>query len=477
MMAKRKEKPEQKTPQEGKVVTLETTPSKEDSNQQPIKRNQGGLDEEKTKHLLKEFELSGLDRESFDLLAHCNDRTSYYGKKGSDLRRQTSRRWTKIKEKDINKYIECLENFGLTPSVATLVELSLSDRKTQPAKMTKKKVFSDDSSSSGSSCSSVRSSTNSTISSDRSRRTGSKSKCSSSSRASKKLQKKLAKQQKEKPVHRTPSRTPSRTSSLSPYYQKGLFSPPIEGLEGLSLDPMHGPSEINLRPSKDFLIPTRGNCWGLLFVSEQKGTKTNPNLLGVDLERPEHNREFDISLVDGMVRNSFERKGLHIRAAVHPFDHGHFSATIPRAENFPPQFARRLILIKGPTNPMWLTRTAEYNEDIGCSATLATHQAHDKDRTKSEPREFQYWLAVCPPEIQLDNQIFSCHETHVKKTNNPMILGKNAKNNKANKELEGMAIYFEIALQGGREIGEMEEDEEYVEMFERKKKNAKSNKK
>ena len=58
-----------------------------------------------------------------------------------------------------------------------------------------------------------------------------------------------------------------------------------------------------------------------------------------------------------------------------------------------------------------------------------------------------------------------------------MILGKNAKINKANKELEGMAIYFEIALQGGREIGEMEEDEEYAEMFERKKKNAKSNKK
>ena len=40
-----------------------------------------------------------------------------------------------------------------------------------------------------------------------------------------------------------------------------------------------------------------------------------------------------------------------------------------------------------------------------------------------------------------------------------------------------MTIFFEIALQGGRKIGEMEEDEEYVEMFERKKKNAKSNKK
>jgi hypothetical protein len=47
----------------------------------------GGLSDYLTKNLLRDLELSGETRESFDLLEFCNNNSDIYGPKGSLLRR------------------------------------------------------------------------------------------------------------------------------------------------------------------------------------------------------------------------------------------------------------------------------------------------------------------------------------------------------------------------------------------------------
>jgi hypothetical protein len=240
----------------------------------------------------------------------------------------------------------------------------------------------------------------------------------------------------------------------SPYKPRAIFG----GWGGAVPSPKQMEKQIAYVPSDEFLIPSQDNCWGLSFIRPSRGTRVAPILQQVDLKMPERNGIFDITVVENMERDEFERTGVHIRLSIDDNDQGKWSARMPRSAEYPPEFKGRVVIIQGPSISFWLSMTGVYHELLNCPATKKAHEHHDKLRGDDEARKDLYHALVFPPGVFLDNQILSSHEKKLKQNINLLDLTKTDPKNDAGADIEGMTIYWEISFAGGREIGEQKKE-------------------
>lgn len=70
--------------------------------------------------------------------------------------------------------------------------------------------------------------------------------------------------------------------------------------------------------------------------------------------------------------------------------------------------------------------------------------------SKNLERTFCYWLLIFPPDIKLDNQIFSGNAAEIKIEPNPTVLKSDDELNTLKKDIRMMMVYWRIAEVGGR---------------------------
>jgi hypothetical protein len=186
------------------------------------------------------------------------------------------------------------------------------------------------------------------------------------------------------------------------------------------------------------------------------GRKEFPYIIDVDPTHPEQNHIFDIECCS-TVHNAHEYLAYHIRAAIPCPDYNLWEATIPKM--LPRKlcgYAKRAMLVKGPSQPSWLRDVKRYHTKLGkhkksCPETERKHTNTSLEIAKNPERAHSYWLLLWPAGVVLDNQIFSNHPTEVEKGVVPMEVDKNG--NEFKKVLFGMAIYWRITEKyGGTQV-------------------------
>ena len=322
-----------------------------------LKSPPGGLSEYTTKTLLLAFEASGETRDTFDLLGFCGANDDIYGSKGSVLRKQVQQRWSKIKRRDLDSYILLLEKFSIHPGPTTKLLVA--------AKMNSENDEESSNASEGSASlnTSITSHTTRTSEAEDETLTANKKK---SCRGHHGDQKKKTIPASD--LFSSPSRTSTRTSSRNkgrgskappaapktvavaqPPVPFSVFPPPNVQRQHVfgETSPLIGQFENTRDPSTS--VPTS-------WMVNQNGLLENPWILEVNIQRAEANRDFDIEHVQGIDQDDiYVRNGFHIRRMVAADDHDDWTATIPT--NYEPQYAKRIIMVKGPSRDYWLRIT------------------------------------------------------------------------------------------------------------------------
>jgi hypothetical protein len=188
------------------------------------------------------------------------------------------------------------------------------------------------------------------------------------------------------------------------------------------------------------------------WTVNQNGLLENPWILEVNIQRAEANRDFDIEHVQNIDQDdTYVRNGFHIRRMVAAEDHDDWTATIPT--NYEPQYAKRIILVKGPSRDYWQRCTHKYHQDghVRCEATKKAHSATEIAIEEDPGRQWTYYLLVFPPSIQLYNLIFSRDEEVVPLGRNPMK--SKAADNHFKKDMRAMVLFWKIAIKGGKKVG------------------------
>jgi hypothetical protein len=142
------------------------------------------------------------------------------------------------------------------------------------------------------------------------------------------------------------------------------------------------------------------------WVQPPQGTVDDPYRINVDLLRPEKNREFDIAYIPMKTVKGYARNVVHIRVDSAPGDHQLWEMTVPHG-------ALRQLLIRGPSRSLHYSDEEKFHRKKNCSVTYGIHAMVADDIERSPGRKFSYWLLQFPPEIILDNGVFSDDQIEV----------------------------------------------------------------
>jgi hypothetical protein len=177
------------------------------------------------------------------------------------------------------------------------------------------------------------------------------------------------------------------------------------------------------------------------------GTKEHPYILCINVNHPEHNREFNIERVSNIEHNSYTRNGFYIRLPVAPVDFDQWEASIPTHY---PTLQQRVVQVKGPSRSFWIRSTEWYHKKISCTAMQHVHAATKLEIDANDFCQVSYWLLVFPENITLDNQIFSNDSIIVEPGYNAMSTEE--AETEIGKKLYSMAVYWKIAEVGGHRV-------------------------
>ena len=128
-------------------------------------------------------------------------------------------------------------------------------------------------------------------------------------------------------------------------------------------------------------------------------------------------------------------------------------------EDWPPDLAKRAILIRGPSQSHWYG-TSVYNEDVKnlCNRTGLVQKSEQSAIPSSLDRKYSYWVIVFPEGVVLENLTLSGNETHISKGTLDMIGmitfdGPSVPaSEKKYHEFLGTDVYWRIALKTARPI-------------------------
>ena len=444
----------------------------------------GGLSDYLTTLLLSHFESSGDTREKFDLLGFCNSNTDIYGTSGSKLRRQVQLRWGKFKRRKIASHCDYLRQASITAGAQTQAEYKLKVPKkhkktwgekdspsTTSTMVTSEEIsVSDDSDGSGNESS--HSSPNSIMSVAPPKASDKNSSISSAKKGPRpddeddgKPPFVISKGGKPRQTHR---------HSTSKVNSSIMFSSPPPSKDHRYTSSAANPSLSDV--GRQHVFGNTSNLFGAFaslteeafvpvsWLLNQKGTNKNPWIVQVNILNPERNRDFDIQFVEGIDQDDlYSRCGFHIRRTVAAPDYMLWEASIP--QDYEEQFAKRIVLVKGPARDFWQKNSKKYHMagKVKCDATKKAHSASEIAIEKSDDRHWAYYLVCFPPEIILDNQIFSKDEELIPVGMNPMKC--EAANNDFEKDIRAMVLYWRVAVKEGTKIGIEEMKEESKTLF------------
>ena len=374
--------------------------SKNKINEEPTQNMQpegavGGLSDYLTKLLLRAFEGSGEFCKDFDLVGFCDCNEDTFGGRGSELRRQVTFRWNKVKRRTIKGYVRYLTDREVEAGSVTKAGLELEKTKPRPSARLPNKITTttmtaeDDSdySSKSSSVTSVEDATASTIStSSTSSKKGAK--CNVKSHKMKKASKCFSPERWKK--------LPPASSDDDDSVEEKRCRQTVAG--GGSDYHQHTFGETSMMGTLANTTPLA--CIPSTWLMRQCGTKTFPWIIQVDQERPEGHGFFDVQYVENIVVDShFLMNGFHIRLAVAPLDYEAWRAIIPGG--YPKQYAKRLMLVKGPSLNYSQRNTKNYHDSapIDCSATEKAHGATQVSIGKDDERQWMYFLIVFHPAL------------------------------------------------------------------------------
>ena len=184
---------------------------------------------------------------------------------------------------------------------------------------------------------------------------------------------------------------------------------------------------------------------------KQDGSSDYPYILIANLDKPEANWGFEVSLVKGIEYRNFTRDAFHIRKVTNVTQEGQWDATIP-IEKYP-TLAQRSVLIRGPSQDFWHRSADRYHQLGFCDKTKTVHEALETQIENDPSRLYSHWLIVLPQGTELENHILSDDAKHVKKMTNDLVatikLNEGDEHEEEEVELLGLDVYWRIAIKGG----------------------------
>jgi hypothetical protein len=201
----------------------------------------------------------------------------------------------------------------------------------------------------------------------------------------------------------------------------------------------------------------------LLEDIRQEGTLEYPYIHHVNMEFPEHNRGFNIVLVNDIEHQGYTRDGFHIRKGTAAMDSMNWEAFVP-FERFP-SLAHRALMFKGPSQDYLHRDTKLYHEDnVNCKQTEKKHSTTQKAIKGDALHQNEYHMLIFKKGIHLENHIFSHDAKKVQAVSNEMF--SSIDNGGEELELDGISLFWRIAIAGGSELAS---GEKHVKLFAKKK--------
>jgi hypothetical protein len=154
----------------------------------------------------------------------------------------------------------------------------------------------------------------------------------------------------------------------------------------------------------------------------------------------------------------YARNVVHIRVDSVPGDHQLWEMTVPAG-------ALRQLLIRGPSRSLHYSKEEKYHRKNRCDVTYGIHTKAAEDIIKSSTRRFSYWLIQFPPEITLDNGVFSDDQIEVSR--NKVGLSYTPKETGiVGIGTNCMMVYWEIAeKKAGLRVATKEKEEDDAKCF------------
>jgi hypothetical protein len=194
------------------------------------------------------------------------------------------------------------------------------------------------------------------------------------------------------------------------------------------------------------------------WVPPAQGTIDDPYIINVDPDRPENNREFDISYIPMKTVKGYARNVVHIRIDSVPGDHQLWEMTVPPG-------ALRQLLIRGPSRSMHYSKEEKFHRKQTCAVTYGIHTKVAEDIGRYPNRRFSYWLIQFPPEITLDNGVFSDDQIEVSR-NKVGLRYTDKETGIKGINTNCMMVYWEIAeKKAGLRVDAKEKEEDDAACF------------
>lgn len=336
------------------------------------------------KALLRSIEKRNLPRKAVVLLDICNNNVELFGAKGSQQRRIIQEYWNNIRRRSIQRYCSRLDMYNIEYSATTTSLLKLESRLPSPV--------------STASTSSVGTThdNDEDWNDDGSDDNG------------------LYKLSKEFDNHLDLD-SPPPPPRISPVFV-GSPPPKVTPLRFMSPQPrITLPLRTN-PPSAAFLpqmsTKSDNNTWPGGYSGVISGTRENPHLVFVDLERSEQNYPFDIVHVPRLEHGGWAREAVDIRTAVGVGDAECWDAWIYDSETNP-ELRDHSIMVQGRSRSSDYDAINSYHRkdmDSDCAAV----RKKQKESIKQDPqRQARYWLLIFPKSMPLDNVIISGDSTQI----------------------------------------------------------------
>ena len=396
------------------------------------------------KQLLQEIEQSNTSTYKTFVLSNIpSPDINFYGKRGSQSRKDIHQILVRLKRRSISKYLAILEKTGVTPSTTTY--LLKQNNNNMAAKLDEDSVDFSLDDDEGNITSDYEEEENETM------------------KVTKKLETMNLK------AKASPVRDFSRYSVTKTPIRKKFALPPTppRSLSGL-VD--YSSVQASIGNYNEFAA-----LYGIVdpeLLVVQYGTKSNPYITFVDAKFPERYGGmygFEVSFVSDIQHNNFKRQGYKIRANITPMDYKAFKMTIPSEDKFP-HFFGRCTLLKGPSRVFWHRKNELFEEIAQRFLDAATESAFQRDTLqvqRDETRQHAYRLFVFPVDTLLDNNIFSGASNQVKVDQIPLKLAANHTENKFSKQMNEFGLMWTIGVKGGEELADYDvaEKVDYSKLF------------
>jgi hypothetical protein len=194
------------------------------------------------------------------------------------------------------------------------------------------------------------------------------------------------------------------------------------------------------------------------WVQPPQGTVDDPYRINVDLVRPEKNREFDIAYIPMKTVKGYARNVVHIRVDSAPGDHQLWEMTVPHG-------ALRQLLIRGPSRSLHYSDEKKFHRKKKCTVTYGIHAVVADEIERSPGCKFSYWLLQFPPEIILDNGVFSDDQIEVSRNKVGLSFTEQETGIKGISS-NCMMVYWEIAeKKAGLRVETKEKEEDDAACF------------